>query len=234
MRLHDGLELRRMIEGVAAPAQSSVESASAVRPDPASPAAVIAFMMSREATQRTYNNIGVPDPHHGLSHHADDPVKLEKVAKIDEYLVSVFAYYLNTMKSTPDGQGGTTDDFQIDVVAQGQPLCWYAPMSMRSFAVRRAASTLRRVVARRRCSAVVILPVTPKVTAAPDASGARVQGVAAQAPCRATSDRLSGAIRATMFLGTMAAAWGLAKVVITIVFAARSVCAAPMADVMWS
>jgi hypothetical protein len=70
---------------------------------------VITFLMSREITQRTYNNIGVPDPHHGLSHHAYDPVKLEKQAKIDMYHVSLLGYFLDKLQAASDGDGSVLD-----------------------------------------------------------------------------------------------------------------------------
>jgi hypothetical protein len=74
---------------------------------------VIAFMMSRETTQRTYNNIGVPDPHHGLSHHAEDPEKLEKLAKIDQYHVSLLAYFLDKMNQVQEADGSLLDHSMI-------------------------------------------------------------------------------------------------------------------------
>jgi hypothetical protein len=70
---------------------------------------VVALMMSREITQRTYNNIGVPDPHHGLSHHAYDPLKLEKQAKIDTYHVTLLRYFLEKLQETRDGDGSLLD-----------------------------------------------------------------------------------------------------------------------------
>jgi uncharacterized protein DUF1552 len=70
---------------------------------------VIAFLMSREATQRTYPQLGIPDAHHGLSHHGNDRVKLEKQAKIDTYHVQLLAYYLDKLRSTPDGDGSLLD-----------------------------------------------------------------------------------------------------------------------------
>ena len=70
---------------------------------------VIAFLMSREATQRTYPQIGISDAHHGLSHHGNDPVKLEKQSKIDTYHVTLLAYYLDKLRSTPDGDGSLLD-----------------------------------------------------------------------------------------------------------------------------
>ena len=71
---------------------------------------VITFMLGRAGSNRPYRNIGISDGHHSLTHHRNIPETIEKVAKIDEYLVSVFAYYLQTMKSTPDGHGGSLLD----------------------------------------------------------------------------------------------------------------------------
>ncbi|HVW11882.1 MAG TPA: DUF1552 domain-containing protein [Bryobacteraceae bacterium] len=70
---------------------------------------VITFQLARETSTRTYPQIGVPDPHHPLSHHANDPVKVAKLAKINQYHVSLFAYYLDKLKSTPDGDGNLLD-----------------------------------------------------------------------------------------------------------------------------
>ena len=70
---------------------------------------VITFLVSRESTNRTYPQIGIPDPHHGLSHHGDDPIKLEKQAKIDQYHVTLLTYYLDKMRSTRDGEGSLLD-----------------------------------------------------------------------------------------------------------------------------
>ena len=70
---------------------------------------VITFQLARETSTRTYPEIGVPDPHHPVSHHANDPLKLEKLAKINAYHVSLFAYFLDKLKSTQDGQGTLLD-----------------------------------------------------------------------------------------------------------------------------
>jgi hypothetical protein len=70
---------------------------------------VITFQLARETSTRTYPEIGVPDPHHPLSHHSNDPAKLEKLAKINAYHVSLFAYFLNKLRSTPDGDGNLLD-----------------------------------------------------------------------------------------------------------------------------
>ncbi len=70
---------------------------------------VITFQLARETSNRTYPEIGVPDPHHPTSHHANDPLKLEKLAKINTFHVSLFAYYLDRLRSTPDGDGTLLD-----------------------------------------------------------------------------------------------------------------------------
>lgn len=70
---------------------------------------VITFQLARETSTRTYPEVGVPDPHHPLSHHSNNPEKMEKLAKINAYHVSLFAYFLNKLKSTPDGDGNLLD-----------------------------------------------------------------------------------------------------------------------------
>jgi hypothetical protein len=70
---------------------------------------VITFQLARETSTRTYPEIGVPDPHHPLSHHSNNPEKLEKLAKINAYHVSLFAYFLGKLKATPDGDGTLLD-----------------------------------------------------------------------------------------------------------------------------
>jgi hypothetical protein len=70
---------------------------------------VITFQLAREASTRTYPQIGVPEPHHPVSHHTNDPEKLAKLAKINAYHVSLFAYLLERLKATPDGDGTLLD-----------------------------------------------------------------------------------------------------------------------------
>ena len=70
---------------------------------------VITFMLGRAGSNRSYRSIGIPDGHHSLSHHMNDPEKIEKVARIDAHLVETFAYYLDRLKSTPDGDGSLLD-----------------------------------------------------------------------------------------------------------------------------
>ena len=67
------------------------------------------FQLAREASTRTYPHIGVPEPHHPVSHHGNDPELLAKLAKINAYHVSLFGYLLERMRSTPDGDGSLLD-----------------------------------------------------------------------------------------------------------------------------
>ncbi len=71
---------------------------------------VITFMFGRAGSNRPYRSIGISDGHHSLTHHMNDAEKIEKVSQIDKHLVKMFALYLEKMKSTPDGAGGTLLD----------------------------------------------------------------------------------------------------------------------------
>ena len=74
---------------------------------------VITFMLGREFSGRTYPQIGVTDPHHPLSHHQYNPDALAKLAKIQAYHAGVFAYYLDRLQSTPDGDGSLLDHMML-------------------------------------------------------------------------------------------------------------------------
>ena len=71
---------------------------------------VITFQFTRELSNRTYPEIGVPEPHHPTSHHGNDPIKVEKIAKINTYHISIFARFLEKLKATPDGDGSLLDN----------------------------------------------------------------------------------------------------------------------------
>ena len=70
---------------------------------------VITFQLARETSNRTYPEIGVPDPHHPLSHHGNDPEKIARMAKINQFHVSLFAEFLQKLKETKDGNGSLLD-----------------------------------------------------------------------------------------------------------------------------
>ena len=70
---------------------------------------VMTFQLARETSNRTYPEIGVPDHHHPLSHHGNDPEKIAKMAKINQFHVSLFSAFLEKLKNTPDGNGSLLD-----------------------------------------------------------------------------------------------------------------------------
>ena len=70
---------------------------------------IITFQLARETSNRTYPEIGVPDPHHPLSHHGNDPDKIARMAKINQFHVSLFAEFLGKLKATPEGSGTLLD-----------------------------------------------------------------------------------------------------------------------------
>lgn len=70
---------------------------------------VTTFMYGREQTGRPYPQIGVPEPHHPLTHHQGNPEKMEKCAKIQRYHIGLFAEHLDKLRKTPDGDGSLLD-----------------------------------------------------------------------------------------------------------------------------
>src|SRR5581483_6216720 len=59
---------------------------------------ICTFQLARETSNRTYPEIGVPDPHHPLSHHGNDPAKIARIAKINQFHVSLFAEFIAKLK----------------------------------------------------------------------------------------------------------------------------------------
>lgn len=74
---------------------------------------VITFMMSKEQSARPYPQIGVPDAHHPLSHHNNNPLVVEKMSLINRYHAQLFANYLTKLAATPDGDGTLLDHMTI-------------------------------------------------------------------------------------------------------------------------
>ena len=70
---------------------------------------VITFMYGREQSARTYPQLGISDPHHQLTHHQNDPEKLEKCTKIQTHHVALFTGYLEKLQSISDGDGSLLD-----------------------------------------------------------------------------------------------------------------------------
>jgi hypothetical protein len=74
---------------------------------------VVTFMLARELSTRTYPQIGVPDGHHPVSHHQNDPVKKEQQAKINTYHMEMFVKFLTKLNNMPAGDGNMLDHSMI-------------------------------------------------------------------------------------------------------------------------
>jgi hypothetical protein len=71
------------------------------------------LMIGREGSNRVYPEIGVPESHHPITHHRNQPEWIEKVTKINVYHMELFGYFLNKLKNTPDGAGSLLDNSMI-------------------------------------------------------------------------------------------------------------------------
>jgi hypothetical protein len=74
---------------------------------------VTTLMLGREFSGMTYPQIGVPDAHHPISHHALEVEKIAKVAQINAYHVRLFGYLLERLRATPDGDGSLLDHMTL-------------------------------------------------------------------------------------------------------------------------
>jgi hypothetical protein len=70
---------------------------------------VFSMLMAREGSPRTYPQIGVPEQHHPVSHHRDDPMLIAKKQKIDTYHIQLLGYFLQKLQATRDGDGSLLD-----------------------------------------------------------------------------------------------------------------------------
>ena len=70
---------------------------------------VVTFQLARETSKRTYPETGVKDPHHPLTHHGNDPEKIAKMARINQFHVSLFAEFLEGLQETPESDGSLLD-----------------------------------------------------------------------------------------------------------------------------
>jgi hypothetical protein len=74
---------------------------------------VVTMMMGREGSMRTYPEIGVPDPHHPLTHHRGNPEWIERVTKVNTLHMELFAGFVSKLKATADGDGSLLDHSMI-------------------------------------------------------------------------------------------------------------------------
>jgi len=71
---------------------------------------VASFMMEKEVSMRTYNNVGVSEAFHPLSHHGEDPEKMAKLARVQQYHTQVFTYFLEKLDAMPEANGSVLDN----------------------------------------------------------------------------------------------------------------------------
>lgn len=74
---------------------------------------VTTLMVGREGSVRVYPEIGIPDPHHPLTHHRGNADWIEKITRINCFHVELFAYFLKRLKATEDGEGTLLDHSMI-------------------------------------------------------------------------------------------------------------------------
>src|SRR4029078_4711832 len=70
---------------------------------------VSSFMMARENINRSYNEIGLPEAHHAMSHHGNDPQKIAVFAKLKTYDVDTLSYFVKKLQGIQDGEGNLLD-----------------------------------------------------------------------------------------------------------------------------
>ncbi len=74
---------------------------------------VATLMVGREGSLQSYPEIGVPDPHHPLTHHQNNPEWIEKVTRINVHHMELFASYVSRLKATADGDGSLLDHSMV-------------------------------------------------------------------------------------------------------------------------
>jgi hypothetical protein len=80
---------------------------------------VSSFKLSRDVSSRVYPESGVKTPFHALSHHGENPTRIAEFARLNQYHVSKVKYFLDKLKSTPDGDGNLLDH---SLVLYGSPM----------------------------------------------------------------------------------------------------------------
>jgi hypothetical protein len=74
---------------------------------------VATFVFANDGSNRSYRSIGVPEGHHDISHHGRNREKLEKLRRINHYHMKSFAYFVERLKSIPEGEGTLLDNSMV-------------------------------------------------------------------------------------------------------------------------
>jgi len=100
-------------------------------------------MMSREASQRTYPELNIPQTHHDASHHGGNADNMERHAKINVHYAQLFAAFLEKLKSMPEGDGTVLDNSLIFYGAGMSDGQAHAPYPLPLIAVGRGGGTVK-------------------------------------------------------------------------------------------
>jgi hypothetical protein len=74
---------------------------------------IATFIVAHDGSNRPYPFIGVPEGHHDLSHHGNDAAKKKKIAQINRFHMEQFAYFLERLQTTREGDGTLLDHCMI-------------------------------------------------------------------------------------------------------------------------
>jgi hypothetical protein len=74
---------------------------------------VLTFLVTREGTSRAYRELGIPDGHHPLTHHRNDPEMMEKVCRINEYHVLQLSKWFQKLQSIKEGDSNILENSMI-------------------------------------------------------------------------------------------------------------------------
>jgi hypothetical protein len=80
---------------------------------------VATLMTGHEMSNLSFPELGFGDPYHPLTHHQGDPLKISRVIQVNRFHTGLFAYFLDKLRSTPDGNGSLLDH---STVLYGSPL----------------------------------------------------------------------------------------------------------------
>ena len=80
---------------------------------------ISSFLLAHDGSNRSFRDIGVPEGHHSLSHHKNDPEKIKKLAKIDHFYSEQFAYFIDKLSTTQEIDGSRLLDHCMIVFGGG-------------------------------------------------------------------------------------------------------------------
>lgn len=80
---------------------------------------ISSFLLAHDGSNRSFRDIGVPEGHHSLSHHKNDPDKIKKLAKIDHFYSEQFAYFIDKLSTTQEIDGSRLIDHCMIVFGGG-------------------------------------------------------------------------------------------------------------------